>query len=146
MVEVEFDTVAASPQKQHGRTITPNGESIEASTRCKVETLHSGLVIINHGARNILDSSSDLDKSPILMRDGFATAQSTCLAISRGPFDENSELISAPEMRRRFRHAVFRQTRVEYRLFTPSFLSALRPWGIFLRTVPMDAQYSILVS
>lgn len=47
-------------------------------------------------------------------------------AVANCPFDENAVLISAPEMRKRLRTAGFRNVRIDYRLFFPGFLSALR--------------------
>ena len=64
-------------------------------------------------------------------------------AVRNCPFDEHAVLISAPEMRRRLLAAGFRNVRIEYRLFFPRFLSALRVLEPALVRLPLGAQYSL---
>lgn len=64
-------------------------------------------------------------------------------AVRNCPFDEHAVLISAPEMRRRLLAAGFRNVRIDYRLFFPGFLSALRGLEPALVHVPLGAQYSL---
>ncbi|MGE4432097.1 MAG: trans-aconitate 2-methyltransferase [Sphingobium sp.] len=64
-------------------------------------------------------------------------------AVKNCPFDEHAVLISAPEMRRRLLAAGFRQVRIDYRVFFPGPLSALRIFEPALVRVPMGAQYSL---
>ncbi len=64
-------------------------------------------------------------------------------AVASCPFDENAVLISAPEMRKRLFAAGFRHVRIDYRLFFPGFLSALRVLEPALVRLPLGAQYSL---
>lgn len=64
-------------------------------------------------------------------------------AVRTCPFDEHAVLISAPEMRRRLLAAGFRNVRIDYRLFFPRFLSALRVLEPALVSLPLGAQYSL---
>lgn len=64
-------------------------------------------------------------------------------AVNKCPFDENAVLISAPEMRRRFKLAGFTQTRVNFRVFFPGPLAALRILESALVRLPIGAQYFI---
>jgi len=64
-------------------------------------------------------------------------------AVNSCPFDENAVLISAPEMRRRFAAAGFAEAQVNYRMFFPGPLAALRIVEPALARVPIGAQYFI---
>ncbi|WHO37586.1 class I SAM-dependent methyltransferase [Sphingobium sp. AP49] len=64
-------------------------------------------------------------------------------AVRACPFDRNAVLISAPEMRARFRAAGFDQIDRRYRIFFPRALAALRPLEPLLTGVPLGAQYSL---
>jgi len=65
-------------------------------------------------------------------------------AVATCPFDANAVLISAPEMRRRFRAAGFRDVDLRWTLFFPAFLSALRPLERMLGWLPLGAQYCLV--
>lgn len=65
-------------------------------------------------------------------------------AVRTCPFDRNAVLISAPEMRRRFRAAGFAQVCVNWHLFFPAWASALRPIERALGWLPLGAQYSLV--
>jgi SAM-dependent methyltransferase len=62
-------------------------------------------------------------------------------AVRTCPFDANAVLISAPEMRRRFRAAGFGDVALRWTLFFPGFLSTLRPLERGLGWLPLGAQY-----
>lgn len=64
-------------------------------------------------------------------------------AVNNCPFDQHAVLISAPEMRRRLIAAGFRQVRIDYRVFFPGPLSALRILERALARIPIGAQYSL---
>ena len=65
-------------------------------------------------------------------------------AVRTCPFDANAVLISAPEMRRRFRAAGFTDVGLRWTLFFPGFLSALRPLERALGWLPLGAQYRLV--
>jgi SAM-dependent methyltransferase len=67
----------------------------------------------------------------------------TRLAVARCPFDENAVLISAREMKRRFRAAGYRDVKVGFRIFFPGFMSALRGFEPWLGSVPLGGQYYV---
>lgn len=65
-------------------------------------------------------------------------------AVATCPFDANAVLISAPEMRRRFRAAGFTDVAVRWTLFFPAFLAPLRPLERWLGWLPLGAQYCLV--
>lgn len=67
-------------------------------------------------------------------------------AVRTCEFDRDAILISAPEMRRRFRAAGFADIAVDYRMFFPAALAALRPLERGLGWLPLGAQYSIIAA
>lgn len=67
----------------------------------------------------------------------------TLHAVNNCPFDENAVLISAPEMRRRFKLAGFTKTHINFRVFFPGPLAALRILESALVRLPIGAQYFI---
>lgn len=67
-------------------------------------------------------------------------------AVRTCEFDRDAILISAPEMRIRFRAAGFADVSVDYRMFFPAALAALRPLERGLRWLPLGAQYSIIAA
>ncbi|WP_236613029.1 class I SAM-dependent methyltransferase [Sphingobium quisquiliarum] len=67
-------------------------------------------------------------------------------AVANCPFDENAVLISAPEMKRRLVKAGFDRVRMNYRIFFPGALAALRPLERSLTWLPFGAQYSLMAS
>lgn len=64
-------------------------------------------------------------------------------AVNNCPFDENAVLISAPEMRRRFKLAGFTKTQINFRVFFPGPLAPLRILEPALARLPVGAQYFI---
>ena len=60
------------------------------------------------------------------------------------PFDQNAVLISAPEMRRRFRAAEFDDVSLRWTLFFPAILAPLRPLECGLGWLPLGAQYCMV--
>ena len=64
-------------------------------------------------------------------------------AVNNCPFDENAVLISAPEMRRRFKAAGYMDTAIDFRMFFPGPLAALRWIEPALAKIPLGAQYSV---
>ena len=62
-------------------------------------------------------------------------------AVATCPFDQNAVLISAPEMRRRFRAAGFDDVTLRWTLFFPAILAPLRPLERGLGWLPLGAQY-----
>lgn len=64
-------------------------------------------------------------------------------AVNTCPVDENAVLIRPAEMARRCRAAGFRDVRVQYRVFFPAALKALRPLESHLRWLPTGAQYAV---
>jgi SAM-dependent methyltransferase len=60
------------------------------------------------------------------------------------PFDENAQLIAAPELRLRLRAAGFDTVALRYRIFFPHALRALRPLERLLAWLPLGAQYFTL--
>ena len=65
-------------------------------------------------------------------------------AVATCPFDANAVLISAPEMRRRFRAAGFEDVALRWTLFFPGFLAALRPLERAMGWLPAGAQYMLV--
>lgn len=65
-------------------------------------------------------------------------------AVATCPFDANAVLISAPEMRRRFRAAGFTDVSLRWTLFFPAILSPLRPLERGLGWLPLGAQYMLV--
>jgi SAM-dependent methyltransferase len=65
-------------------------------------------------------------------------------AVATCPFDRNAVLISAPEMRRRFRAAGFTDVRLRWTLFFPAFAAPLRPIERGLGWLPLGAQYMLV--
>ena len=64
-------------------------------------------------------------------------------AVNKCPLDENAVLIRPAEMARRCRAAGFRDVRVQYRVFFPAALKAMRPLESHLRWLPIGAQYAV---
>lgn len=64
-------------------------------------------------------------------------------AVATCPFDVNAVLISAPEMRRRFRAAGFSDIDLKWTLFFPAFAAPLRPLEDGLGWLPLGAQYRL---
>lgn len=67
-------------------------------------------------------------------------------AVRNCPFDENAVLISPPEMRRRVAKAGWNAPRIDFHLFFPRPLAALRPAEGALRWCPAGAQYTVHAS
>jgi SAM-dependent methyltransferase len=67
----------------------------------------------------------------------------TRLAVARCPFDENAVLITAREMKRRFRMAGFSNVAASYRIFFPGQLSGLRKFEPLLGALPIGGQYYV---
>lgn len=67
----------------------------------------------------------------------------TVHAVNTCPFDANAELIAGNEMRRRVTAGRWTAARVDYEVFFPSFLRALRPLEPRLGWLPLGAQYRI---
>ena len=67
----------------------------------------------------------------------------TRIAVANCPFDENAELISPIEMRRRVMSAGVSRSSSAYGPFFPAILSKLRPAEDYIRWLPMGAQYVI---
>jgi ubiquinone/menaquinone biosynthesis C-methylase UbiE len=65
-------------------------------------------------------------------------------AVATCPFDANAVLISAPEMRRRFRAAGFTDVALRWTLFFPAILAPLRPLERGLGWLPLGAQYMLV--
>lgn len=65
-------------------------------------------------------------------------------AVATCPFDQHAVLISAPEMRRRFRAAGFADVSLRWTLFFPAILAALRPLERGLGWLPLGAQYCMV--
>ena len=65
-------------------------------------------------------------------------------AVATCPFDVNAVLISAPEMRRRFRAAGFTDVDLKWTLFFPAFAAPLRPLEAGLGWLPLGAQYRLV--
>ncbi len=65
-------------------------------------------------------------------------------AVATCPFDVNAVLISAPEMRRRFRAAGFGDISLRYTLFFPAMFAPLRPLERGLGWLPLGAQYCLV--
>lgn len=67
----------------------------------------------------------------------------TVRAVNTCPLDENAILIDGREMQRRCAAAGFGRLRLEYRVFFPAALRALRPLENRLRWLPLGAQYAV---
>lgn len=67
----------------------------------------------------------------------------TLHAVNTCPFDENSKLIFGGKMKRMCQEAGFKQVRIEYRVYFPSFLARFRIFENRLRWLPAGAQYAI---
>jgi ubiquinone/menaquinone biosynthesis C-methylase UbiE len=63
--------------------------------------------------------------------------------LTRLAVDENAVLISAREMKRRFRMAGFSNVAASYRIFFPGQLSSLRQFEPFLGALPVGGQYYV---
>ena len=64
-------------------------------------------------------------------------------AVNTCAFDEHAQLIGASTMRRRARAAGFGAAQVNYRIFFPHALRALRPLEAQLKWLPLGAQYYV---
>ena len=64
-------------------------------------------------------------------------------AVATCPFDKNAVLISAPEMRCRFRAAGFTEVGLRWTMFFPAVLAPLRPLERGLGWLPLGAQYCL---
>ncbi len=64
-------------------------------------------------------------------------------AVNTCAFDEHAELMRAPTLRRRVRAAGFSAAEVNYRIFFPHALRALRPLEARLKWLPLGAQYYV---
>jgi SAM-dependent methyltransferase len=67
----------------------------------------------------------------------------TLRAVNTCPLDVNARLIAGFSMRKRVRDAGWRKARVDYRLFFPAALKALRPMEPSLAWLPLGAQYRL---
>jgi SAM-dependent methyltransferase len=67
-------------------------------------------------------------------------------AVDTCPFDENAVLIRAPKMRGRMLDAAFADARINYRIFFPHALRALRGLEPSLTWLPLGAQYYVRAS
>ncbi|PLK22347.1 class I SAM-dependent methyltransferase [Porphyrobacter sp. TH134] len=65
-------------------------------------------------------------------------------AVATCPFDKNAVLITAPEMRRRFRAAGFTEVGLRWTMFFPAVLAPLRPLERGLGWLPLGAQYCLV--
>ena len=68
----------------------------------------------------------------------------TLRAVNTCPLDVNAHLIYARQMRSRAIHAGWDEARIDYRLFFPAFLSALRPLEQRMGWFGLGAQYRLL--
>lgn len=67
----------------------------------------------------------------------------TRLAVARCPFDKNAVLISAREMKQRFKSAGYSNVDGGFRIFFPGFMSALRGLEPALESLPLGGQYYV---
>ena len=67
----------------------------------------------------------------------------TVRAVNTCPLDENAILIRAREMRERCQAAGYQSIDVQYRVFFPAALRALRPMENWLRWLPLGGQYCV---
>ncbi|WP_411817112.1 class I SAM-dependent methyltransferase [Hyphococcus sp. DH-69] len=67
----------------------------------------------------------------------------TVSAVNTCPFDENAKLINALDMRRRLSQAGFDHIKLQYHVFFPAALKALRPIEPSLGWLPLGGQYSL---
>jgi ubiquinone/menaquinone biosynthesis C-methylase UbiE len=67
----------------------------------------------------------------------------TVRTVYRCPFDENALLIKAKEFVARCRESGWKDPKVQYHLFFPHALSALRTLEPYLSNVPFGGQYSV---
>lgn len=67
----------------------------------------------------------------------------TVHAVRTCPLDDNAVLIGARTMRQRCAEAGFGALRIDYRVFFPAPLRALRPLEDRLKWLPLGAQYSV---
>lgn len=65
-------------------------------------------------------------------------------AVNTCPFDANARLITARQMKRRFRDAGFDVAQAHYRIFFPGLLRRLRPLEKLLTWCPAGAQYYVV--
>lgn len=68
----------------------------------------------------------------------------TVRAVNTCPLDVNAKLIKGNEMSNRAKKAGWSTTEVDYRLFFPSILRALRPVEQYMRWLPLGAQYRLM--
>ena len=64
-------------------------------------------------------------------------------AVNTCPFDANARLITARQMKRRFRDAGFDHATAHYRIFFPGIFRRLRPLERLLTWCPIGAQYYV---
>lgn len=70
----------------------------------------------------------------------------TVHAVNTCPFDENARLIRARKLVRYYSEAGWDRPSVQYHLFFPRQLSALRPAERHLSRLPLGAQYSVIAT
>jgi SAM-dependent methyltransferase len=68
----------------------------------------------------------------------------TVRAVNTCPFDVNAKLITGTRMRNRAHSSGWRDAKVDYKLFFPSALAALRPMERYLQWICLGAQYRML--
>lgn len=67
----------------------------------------------------------------------------TVRAVNTCPFDENARLVRAKELVARYRESGWKDAKVNYHLFFPHVLSALRGLEPCLSWIPFGGQYSV---
>jgi ubiquinone/menaquinone biosynthesis C-methylase UbiE len=67
----------------------------------------------------------------------------TVRSVRNCPFDENAILLKSSQLRQIFIDAGFEISGLDYRVFFPAFLAALRPLENRMRWLPLGAQYFI---
>lgn len=67
----------------------------------------------------------------------------TLRAVNTCPFDENAVLLSAVQLKRRFRQAGWTAPASRFHLFFPRMLAGLRPMEPWLAAVPLGGQYAV---
>ena len=65
----------------------------------------------------------------------------TVRVVNSCPFDANAKLIRGSAMKSRLASAGFDETAVQYRIFFPHALKALRPLEMSLKWLPLGGQY-----
>lgn len=82
-------------------------------------------------------------RAPLMIYEHNSYNPLTVHAVNTCPLDQNAVLIKARPLRRLCEQVGFSSVQIDYRVFFPAALKALRPLEHWLRWLPLGAQYAL---